>query len=189
LNGKEYFEHYFEAFLAYIPTCTITMMVKRKAIMEAGMFLESQPWSHDTDMCLRLAYRWPEVGYLSEPLSINHWGGADTITQQKNKKRTVKECCDFVDRHIKLASQADHLSQFEPCAVKMLKDYMRVINHNDRFVSLREIISRFGYLIPLSLKMEIRSRAAFPNLMLLSRKVYSRLLRIFDLIQHQDKRI
>ena len=163
LNGKEYFEDYFDAFLAGITTHTITVMAKRSALETVGMFLQKQPWSQDTDLSMRLAYRWPKIGYVPASLSINHFGRPDSITHEKYRKRTAKQMCDFIDRHLKLAEQQNRISQFEPCAVKMLKTTARGMLRENSLADLSEITRRFNSMLPFNLRNEIKFRQKYPR--------------------------
>lgn len=172
LNGKEYFENYFNAFLAGISTSTITVIAKRSALKTVGMFLQKQPWSQDTDLFMRLAYRWPKIGYLHVSLSVNHFGRPDSITHKKHKKRTAKQLCDFIDRHLKLAEQQNQRSEFEPCAVKMLKMATRSMLRENKLTDLSEITRCFNFMLPLKLRIEIKFRKTCPRLSAICLRIY-----------------
>lgn len=178
LNGKEYFEDYFDAFLAGIPSHTITVIAKRSALETVGMFLQKQPWSQDTDLFMRLAYRWPRIGYLPISLSLNHFGRPDSITHKKYKKRTVKQLCDFVDRHLILAEQQNRISQFEPCAVKMLKTATRSMLRENSLADLSEITQRFNFLLPFNLRAEIKFRKTCPYSSVACLRIYDSIKKI-----------
>ncbi len=160
-NGKEYFDSFFEAFMADVPLSTITVIIRSRILIETGLFLVGQMWAQDTDMFFRVAYKWPKIGYIPRPLSINHFGRNDSITQ-KNKYR-VKQQCDLIGRHLKIAAQYGRLDDFRPCAVKMLQRWLRGYADN-RAANISEMVERFGNILPWRLKIEMRLRTAMPRL-------------------------
>jgi glycosyltransferase involved in cell wall biosynthesis len=162
LNEKEYFETYFAAFLAGCPTSTITVIVKRDAIIQAGMFLPGQKWAQDADLAWRMAYRWPEIGYLPRPLSINHFGTPGSITEEN--RYLVPQRCDFIDRHLKLAAENNRLDEFQPCAVKYLTAWLYSILRENPSANVSEMLNRFSGILPKRLLLQMRLRMASPRL-------------------------
>ncbi len=162
LNEKEYFETYFAAFLAGRPTSTITVIIKRQALIQVGMFIPGQKWAQDADLAWRMAYRWPKIGYISQPLSINHFGTPGSITEQN--RYLVPQRCDFIDRHLQLAADHNCLDEFQPCAVKYLTGWLYAIIRENPSANVTEMLNRFSRILPKRLVLQMRLRMASPRL-------------------------
>jgi glycosyltransferase involved in cell wall biosynthesis len=172
LDGKEYFEDYFKAYLIGAPTSTITMIVRNDILKDAGMFLAGQKWAQDADLALRIAYRWPRIGYISEPLSINHFGRSDSIRELN--KYQMKQRFDFIQRHLELSAQYGRQKEFRPCAEILLKRWVRDFINAGRFDQPAEIPSKVQSLLPKSMLREMRLCTAFPGFMPLIFRLYHR---------------
>jgi len=72
LKGYEYFESFFAAFIKDAWGCTDTMLIKKNIIIEAGMFPKGQALGEDLDLWWRIAYHYPKIGYVSEPIAVYH---------------------------------------------------------------------------------------------------------------------
>ena len=161
LKEGGFFDNYFQAYLTGFSALTSTTIVKRSVFDEVGMFLVGQMWAQDTDMFFRIAYRWPMIGFIAEPVTIYHLGTPGSITE--GNRFLVKQRCDLVARHLELSAKADRIEEFRPCALKMLKQWVRGIFRNDRFADVSEMLKRFDILLPGPMKIELRLRMSFPR--------------------------
>jgi cellulose synthase/poly-beta-1,6-N-acetylglucosamine synthase-like glycosyltransferase len=176
IQGQDFFNDCLCAYAHGVPTHTITLMVKRKALQEAGMFLKGQQWAQDTDLTFRLAYRWPRVGYISRPLSVHYFqrpGGITEINWNQMRQR-----CDFLQRHLELSAEYGRLEEFRTCAEMLLRRWVRGILNAGQFAEADEISSAVGSLLPKSMRREMRLCRAFPRLMPLLFKLYFGLKRL-----------
>lgn len=176
VKGKDFFDDCLFAYTRGAPTHTITLMVKRKALQEAGMFLEGQRWAQDADLTFRLAYRWPRVGYIPMPLSVHYFQRPGGITERN--WGLMKQRCDFLERHLELSAKHGRLEKYRPCAEMLLKRWVREIRTIGKFAEVDEISSAVGSLLPKSMLCEIRLCRAFPHIMPLIFKLYFGLKRL-----------
>jgi len=116
-------ENYFDALTAGFALSTITIMVRKSVLLDAGMFRVGQWWAQDTDLFFRIAYNWPQIGYLQPPLSVNHFGRPESITQ--TNKYLTEQRCDLIERHLYLAAEHGMSESFRPCAAKLLTRWLR----------------------------------------------------------------
>ena len=172
LAGKEYFEDYLQAYLIGAPTSTITIVVRRDVLKEAGMFLPGQKWAQDADLAHRIAYRWPRIGYINEPLSINHFGRSGSIRELN--KYQLKQRFDFLQRHLELSAQHGRLEEFRPCAEMLLRKWMRGFLNVGQVADVDEIPNEVESLLPKSMWRELRICRAFPRIMPLIFRLYHR---------------
>jgi glycosyltransferase involved in cell wall biosynthesis len=176
LDGKDYFDDYLQAYLIGAATSTISIVVRRDVLKDAGMFLPGQKWAQDADLAHRIAYRWPKIGYIQEHLSINHFGRSDSIRELN--KYQLKQRVDFLQRHLELSSRHGRLDAFRPCAEMLLKRWVREIINTSQFSDVDEIPSAVRNLLPKSMLREMRLCRAFPHLMPALFKLYFGLKRL-----------
>ena len=162
LNGKKYFDNYLHAFGQGIFASTINLIIKRDIIAEVGYFAENQKRAQDVDMWFRIAYRWPKIGYVNEPLAIYHRGVEGSITKTHTHSKIIG---DLVSRHLKLSAEQGKLADFQPCGCKMLQGWMReVIQQQQRSEEVLDLVKRFKDILPFRFKNEMRLRARHPKL-------------------------
>ena len=97
-GDKEYFDNFFRSFMQDVVLSTITVIVKKEVLIDVGLFRVGQMWAQDYDLFFRIAYKWPVIGYIPQPLSINHFGRVGSITQ--NNKSLVPQRCDTPCHHV-----------------------------------------------------------------------------------------
>ena len=161
-RGEQVFDDYLVACAAGLPTHTVTLVVERKALVEAGLFTPGLRWAQDTDLSLRLAYRHPRIGYLAEPLSIYRaWRGGSITTANRTD---VDIRCDLIERHLALAESAGRLEAFRPCAISLLRRWIRDLPRFDSHVDLRPFGQRFPHLLPPDLRAQVWLLAHLPGI-------------------------
>jgi len=166
LNGREYFSSYFDAYMVHGTGCTITKIIKREALLEAGLFLPGQPRFNDEDMWFRIAYRWGPMGYLTEPLAIYHTNVPQSLTR---KHHPLSNFCGFAQRHLILADKTERAESARTCIAAMLKHWIRDAIIRCEGKEARNAIKRFAGLLPMRFKirMYLRSLAPRTSLMLI----------------------
>jgi len=165
----ETIDNYFDAVAADMAISTITIMARKSVIVDAGMFRVGQWWAQDTDLFFRVAYKWPQIGYLQEPLSVNHFGRCGSITQ--TNRFLVEQRCDLIERHLELAASHGMSESFRPCAIRLLSRWLR--GYVDQpSADISPMLDRFNGFLPQNLKLEMRMRHRFPRLAGALFKVY-----------------
>jgi len=174
IDGKDYFDDYFSAYIAGATGHTDTMIIKRSALIEAGLFMAGQARFNDLDMWLRIAYRWPKIGYVTEPCAIHHLGIANSIAQGFYPAELY---CEFVSKHCRLTAENGCGDSFELFASIMVRRWMRAMLFDARGGDIREMMSRFDKLLPGYYKMTMRLLTAFPKTTAGGCRTISRIIR------------
>ena len=125
------------------------------------MFRPEQLRANDTDLWFRIAYRWPKIGYVNEPLAIYHRGVEGSITKTHTHSKIIG---DLVARHLKLSAEKGKLADFQPCGSKILQVWMREIIQQQRSEEVLYLVQRFKDILPFRFKNEMRLRARHPRL-------------------------
>lgn len=178
LSGKEYSDSFFHAFLQNVWGCTDTMLVKRDVLFEAGLFRPGQLRGNDYDMWWRIAYRWPKIGYLAEPLAVYHLDVEGSIIRKYTDAAILR---DLIQRHLELAQQHGRADDFGPCAIYLLRRWMRAMLFEARGREVRAMLRQFDELLPGWYKAFMRLFAAFPRTTAVGCRMISRIVRFLGL--------
>ncbi len=138
-----------------------TVLVRREALIEAGLFQAGLFKVEDNDMWYRLSYHWPRVGYIREPLSIYHVCIPTSVTRTYNQ---TYHMCRLVNRNLKISARHNCYEKFLPVATMTLEIWMREILAENRMGEIRYLLSRFGDLLPIRFRGEMWVRSTFGEL-------------------------
>jgi glycosyltransferase involved in cell wall biosynthesis len=161
LDGKDYFDEYFKAFIQGTAGCTDTIIARKDALQQAGMFDTDQPMANDLDMWWRIAYRNPKIGYNPEPLAIYHLHVSDSITKIHRDPEIMS---DLIARHMEIAAGLNRSQRFLPCAQHMLRYWIHECILDDRIASVGKLIKRFGPIFPLHYRLVLNLLTIQPKL-------------------------
>lgn len=175
---KDTFQNYFHAFFRDAGGCTDTMLIKKSALLEAGLFNTRQPRANDMDMWWRIAYRWPEVGYVSEPLAIYHLNIAESISHTYKGGQMYT---DLLTRHLRLAKQHEMSDHFEPCAARMIHSWIRSMLFDQRAQDIQQLLELFDKILSWKYRSFIKLLITFPRLTALGCHSISKIVRTLHL--------
>lgn len=161
LGGRNYFHDFFVAAARGVWGHTDTMVIKKSALMEAGLFRPGQLKANDIDMWLRIAYRHPKTGFVVEPTAVYHLDIQNSIVRKYRKDDIF---VPFLDRHVSLAKQLGAWGRFRPCCVFMAKRWMRSLLFYGQAEVIKNIIETHGELFSRRYKFFMRLMTLFPGL-------------------------
>ncbi|MBN1125376.1 MAG: glycosyltransferase family 2 protein [Sedimentisphaerales bacterium] len=163
ISGKtDFFSNYLHAYSAGIPVQTLTLMIQRQTLLDIDMFDPDLAWAQDADLALRLAYRYPKVGYIADPLAWYEHRRQGSIASQN--RSNVELRCNFITRHLQLSQKHGCLREFQPCATRLLQRWIREISILDPKADTGRFIRDFADLLPRKLRMELCFRRRFGRL-------------------------
>ena len=160
LAGKVFVDDFFVGYLAGVRGTTDTKLIRREALIEAGLFDPSLKKAEDIDLWWRIAYRHPAVGFAAEPVAIYHLG-----TQQSLNKNRMEGSffAELIRRHLDLAERHHRQEAFRPLAARLLRGWMRGMLFNAQADDIRLLLNEFGSLFPAGYRLWMRGLTAFPN--------------------------
>lgn len=161
LAGREYYEDYFDAFRNAVSGNTNTMLIQKSVLVEAGLFRPGQPRMNDEDMWFRIAYRYPKVGYRTEPLAVYHRGTPGSIVKKHNHPEIVIE---LIKRHLTLAAEFNRQQAFRPVARNIAKMWIHWSWEDHRVFQIRLLLRELGFLLPLWYRIAVYLLTASPRL-------------------------
>jgi glycosyltransferase involved in cell wall biosynthesis len=159
LGSKEFFDSYFTACLHNAWGNTDTLMVEKKVLHEMHLFDVSLPRDEDIDLWFRIAYRYPTIGFLAQPLAVYTLDIAGSRIRANRDSRTF---VDFVKKHLCLAEQ-NHCVEFEKVATFMINNWLRGGLFDDRIYTLREVLEAFPNYGSTEIKQRVRWLTVCPG--------------------------
>ena len=159
LFGREYFADYLKAYVAHGFAWTCTLMIRRDVFKQTGMFEPGMKRAQDNDLWFRIAYQYPKVGYLTEPLAIYH---TDTPGSSTKINDEVEFMTGLVNRQLELSAEHGRREAFESCATHMLGVWVRQLFMEKRFGDVKILLNSFGEYLSQRFKREIHFRLMWP---------------------------
>jgi glycosyltransferase involved in cell wall biosynthesis len=160
LGKRECFEDFFKVFPKGLMGYTTAFVIRRDALLEAGLFRQGEQRYEDTDMFLRIAYRHPQIGYLARPLATHHLEVNDSITR---RYRQIDLLYAMIERHLEMSKGFGREEDFRACARWMLQSNMRGMLFEARGDDIKETLRRFGGLISLRYRIIMRTLTIWPE--------------------------
>ena len=157
-EDTDYFDSYLSASLSGFYMWIGTVLVRRQALLDAGLFKVGLLKVEDNDMWYRLSYRWSQVGYIREPLSVYHVCIPTCVTRTYNQ---TFHMCRLVERNLKISAQYGRCEDFLSVASLTMEIWMREILAENRMGEIRYLLARFGYLLPIRFRSEMWVRCTF----------------------------
>ncbi|MBN1818306.1 MAG: glycosyltransferase family 2 protein [Sedimentisphaerales bacterium] len=149
----DFFPNYLPAYAAGLSVQTLTLLIKRQTLLEIDMFDPNLSWAQDADLALRLAYRYPSVGYIPEPLAWYEHRRPGSIASRNRTNVNLR--CDFITRHLELSRRHGCLAAFQPCAVRLVQRWIREIATLDPGTDTSRFLQEFPDFLPAHLRREI----------------------------------
>ena len=160
LAGREYYEDFWQAYRRGWYGCTDTMLVSREVLVEAGLFEVGLPRDNDLDLWWRIAYRYPRLGYVVEPLAVYHLDVPASISRAVRPGGTYGA---FIGRHLGLAAAAGQLDRFGPVAAFRARRWIRGMLFEGDKKQIRDILGTCRGLLPWGYRAFIWVLTVFPQ--------------------------
>jgi len=157
--GTDVLDDYLQAYCNHLYAWTTTVVIRRSVFETVGMFEPGMKRAQDNDLWFRIAYRFPKVGYLSQPLAVYHLDTPDSSTKINN---SVDFMIGLVERHERLAREQDRLEAFAPCLRQMIGLWVRELVDQKQYEQARALMGRFSGYCSGRFVREMRFRMAFP---------------------------
>jgi glycosyltransferase involved in cell wall biosynthesis len=161
LKNDAWFEDYLKAEANGANTWTTTILVRKSVFDTVGLFVPGMKRAQDVDVWYRIAYQYPQVGYLAEPLAVYHM---DTLASSTKVNDQVNDLIGFLDRHVRLAQQHDRYASFFPCMVLKVQDRIRQYLRQKRYADIRILLHEYEQHLDKRFLNEVRFRLVCPSL-------------------------
>jgi len=150
LVNNDYFENFFTA--TYRNGCNFmstTMIVHRELFEEVGFFDSCWLRGADVDMWCRIAYHFPRIGCLAEPLAVLHIEAQDAISTRLGlQAKRGEEARKLIAKHLELAGEHGQLDSFKPYAKQFLRKSLITSIYRGFKADSRMIVKQFPEFFP-----------------------------------------
>jgi glycosyltransferase involved in cell wall biosynthesis len=166
LGAGSVFPNYFATAAAGKCPVTPSSMIIRKDVFETlgGFDTNREVMDEDLDMWLRIAHYYPQIGYIPEPLSINHLDIASpeliNIRWQRKKGGSLRE---LIVRHMQLAKEEGSLNEFKPYAEKLLRESLVTNIYRGFKEDARVTVRQFPEVFPWYWRLGVYILTTFPK--------------------------
>lgn len=152
LKGKSYFDNYFYASSNKVSGSANTMIINQKIFDQVGLFNEQLTFAEDLDMWFRITYKFPETGFIAEPLAVYHMSRTGALSDTF-KRSKLDHLCQLVSNHLTLADQNNQLTEFKSLTSVMVTSWIRGLFFTNRPNDIRMLIRDFGDLLSNRFKL------------------------------------
>lgn len=165
LAGRGYFDDFFPAHARGVcPIITSAMVVHREVFERVGLFDTRYPRASDLDMRWRIAYQFPAIGYVSEPLAICHLNVQDTVTKRLSlASKRGDEARRLIAEHLEMARKLGRLDALMPVAVRKLRTTLLTSIYHGFKDDARQTIGQFPGLFPWHWRCATYLLTTFPR--------------------------
>lgn len=169
LAGRDYFENYFrDSIKGHSPTAiitsTITLVIHKSVFDQTGLFDTSLVRQEDYDMWVRIACRFPQMGYIAEPLAVAHLGMADSVmTQRRLEEKRGLLYRQTTAKHLELAAQCGCLDDFKVFASILMRDVLLITLFHGLKADARETARQFPQLLGSQWRIAAYILTVFPK--------------------------
>jgi glycosyltransferase involved in cell wall biosynthesis len=175
LGEREHFESFFNALIARTIGFTGTMLIKKKLLLEAGLFEVSQNLMEDIDLWLRAASLSPRIGFVSEPVTVYHMDIPASLSRRRMPLDTILK---LLDRQLDFAERHGKRQSFEPVMKTLIKSWLRASLFDDRIYQARHVLQRYGPMLEPEYVRRFRLLTLWPWLTMKTCRAISRMVRM-----------
>lgn len=163
LAGREFLDDYLLAANQGAVGHPNTMIIKRQVLFAAGLFREGLAFHEDHDMWWRIAYRWPQFGYLPQPLAHYYHNRPGSLTHCVSRNRQIDVLCELIDRHLKLAASYGRRNELKIRLDHYLNWTLQYLLREQQNKQVLKLVHHFGFILRPSIRTAYRLRATFPD--------------------------
>ncbi|MEN8127780.1 MAG: glycosyltransferase family A protein [Planctomycetota bacterium] len=140
---------------------TDTMLIRKDAILAAGLFDTTFSKAEDLDLWWKIAHQNPAIGYISQPIAIHHFGNETSLNKVPMKGPMITM---LIGRHQVLARGTATEQSFNAMTVNRLRSWMRGMLFGAQIEDIRQLLRQFRELLPAWYRGLMYVLTLFPRL-------------------------
>ena len=151
----------------FIGTCynlgghTDTMLIRKEVLLQAGLFDMQMSKGEDLDLWWKIAHKHPDIGYISEPIAVHHFGNMQSLNKNPMDGSFTSS---LIVRHQLLARRSGTEKSFRRLSKKLLRGWMRGMLFRAQKADIRHLVREFRDLLPLWYRCGMYALTVFPRL-------------------------
>lgn len=155
------FGDYFSAYCRGLYAWTSSLLIRKDVFGRAGLFVPGMKRAQDNDLWFRIAYHYPRIGYIPQPLAVYHLDTAGSSTKVNTHYSFMKE---LVDRHLELSARYSRQDAFIPCVRMMLQTWIRELAEQHSHTEAKDLLDCYRMYLSGRFRREMLFRMAVPIL-------------------------
>ncbi|MHC4950642.1 MAG: glycosyltransferase family 2 protein [Planctomycetota bacterium] len=183
MKTPDFFNDYFSACQVRAAGNSNTMMIRKDALVQVGLFCEDLVIFEDLDMWFRLAYLDLKYGFVFEPLAVYHRGVQGSLTQRFIDLQYID---DYIQRHMKLSTDVGKLTEFQKCTKGLLSSRARLFMLHGKGKQIRNLVRKYGEYLKPSFRASCYMGSFCPPLWN-AKEIIKKQIRSILKPQHNDK--
>jgi glycosyltransferase involved in cell wall biosynthesis len=158
-HSSDAFEDYLHAYCRGFYAWTGTLVVHKNVFDKVGLFEAGMKRAQDNDLWFRIAYQFPRVGYVGQPLAIYH---LDTPGSSTKVNVHYEFMIRLIERHLQLSVQYKRRDAFLLCARRMLEVWIRELIRDGHGREAQDLMNHFRQFLSVRFCREIQFCLAVP---------------------------
>jgi len=170
LGVGDTFESFLQAMgrgLGWDPTAFI---VRKEVLHEVGLFRVGLNYAEDLDLCLRIAHRYPKVGFVPLPLAVHQVDRPDGLCQRQSIPEKMRVLRRIYDEHSLTARNNNTIEHLVATLRPIVQDNVRTLLLAAQSRESRRLLKQFEDVLGLAYVSKIRLLLMLPES--LRNKVY-----------------
>ena len=178
MKQKGVFDDFFIGCGTGLAEHTDTMLIRKDALIEVGLFDTAFSKAEDLDLWWKIAHQHPTIGYISKPVAIHHFGNDISLNKAPFKAATIVM---LVSRHQALAKGTATEQSFNAMVAGRLQGWMQSMLFHALKEDIRELLREFKTIIPVWYRFLMYGLTVFPRLTRAGCLLISKIVRILRL--------
>jgi hypothetical protein len=160
LDANQTLPSYLHACMQHLGGHTDTMLIRRQVLFEAGLFRTDLRKAEDIDLWWRIAYRYPAVGCVAEPIAIYHLASPQSLNLTRADGMFF---ANLIRRHLGLSGEHGRGEDFRRLAGVLLRGWIRGMLFLSQKEDIRSLLKEFKSLLPVWYRAWMRGLTACPK--------------------------
>jgi glycosyltransferase involved in cell wall biosynthesis len=152
LKENTYFESLFEIMNLYMEIALDTYLIQRSVFDKAGLFHDHLHYSEDTDLFWRIAYHWPQIGYVDKPLTT-YTQRSDGLVRTTPTEIVLSSMIAVYDYHLQYATQIGQEKQIKPYMSRKIQKWTYLFYFQEDFQKANTLFRHFYNVLPFSFRI------------------------------------
>jgi glycosyltransferase involved in cell wall biosynthesis len=162
LEDKDYFSSYFKAHANGVAGHPDTMLIHKEIFDKIGFFNEQQAFAEDIEMWWRIAFSYPSVGYVAEPIAVYHLQRPGTLTEEF-QKRKFHWLIRLLEDNLEVAVVKNRLDEFKPVVRFLVTSWIRGLLFENNPDQVKELIGKFGMFLSIRFRLMVHLLLIYPE--------------------------
>ncbi len=163
LTNSRFFKSCFDAINIGAGLTPGTMIVKRSVLQEVGSFRDGLNYGEEFDLWWRIAFRYPEFGFVNIPLLDYSAQVSDSLTSCTDSIEIMNTLSEIFEKNMSLAKKFDAEDDIKPFVIQRLRKWSYNLYCQGHFKEIRKTLKTFNDILPAGFKLVMNLLTMLPK--------------------------